>query len=450
MGQEEGEVPTAYYRPEEGWKDKLVQAGRRAYVASAASLREGGGGDAELDGLNWDLEDADSCDTEMAKGRAAKPRKAKQASEETVGLAGVDRYKARRVLKSHLDAVRAVAFVPREDGEIDIVTGGDDCVVKLWRGVLDGKSSRSDLEPVVTYRGHVAPVTALLVTRTTGDLRTVVISASLDSTVRIWHLPDASHSTYDPVDKHLLLAVLETHGDAVWGLADLSDSTSSRIACITASGAIQEWDFETGEMSASYTWGEPDATSQGSLKKRPQPRPTPTSITKAVVNGERLVAVAFQNAIVKLLRPSSGEEVKRFHANESYDGTLDTQVNAVAVRTDADLLATAHEDNCLRIFDLASGNCLVSTRAHLDGVTSVSFRPPSAGDILLATSSHDGSVRLWSFDRPAEGPATLTCVQEESTHRVKAAEGVLDVAFTPAGHALVSTGADGTVRLWQK
>lgn len=132
------------------------------------------------------------------------------------------------------------------------------------------------------------------------------------------------------------------------------------------------------------------------------------------------------------------------------DGTSDTQINAIAVCSDAGLIATAHEDNHLRVFDLASGDSLVATRAHLDGVTSVSFRPSSAGDSLLATSSHDGSVRLWSFNRGADGPATLTCVQEESTHRVKGAEGVLDVAFTSAGDALVSTGADGTVRVWQK
>ncbi|BGP66592.1 1,2-dihydroxy-3-keto-5-methylthiopentene dioxygenase [Rhodotorula toruloides] len=448
--EEEEEVPTAYFRPDEGWKEKLAQAGRRAYVASAASLRDGGGGDAELDGLDWDLEDDDSGDSSAANGRSAKPRKAKQASEETVGLMGVDRYKARRVLKSHLDAVRAVAFVPSDDGETDLVTGGDDCVVKLWRGVLDRKSSRSDLEPVVTYRGHTAPVTALLVTRASEKSEAVVVSASLDSNVRLWRLPDHSRSTYDPVDSELLLAVFETHGDAVWGLADLSDSTTSRIACITASGAIQEWDLETGVMTASYTWGEPDAASQGSLKKRLQQRPTPTAITTAVVDGEQLLAVAFQNAVVKLFRPSSGEEVKRVDANESYNGTSDTQINAIAVCSDAGLIATAHEDNHLRVFDLASGDSLVATRAHLDGVTSVSFRPSSAGDSLLATSSHDGSVRLWSFNRGADGPATLTCVQEESTHRVKGAEGVLDVAFTSAGDALVSTGADGTVRVWQK
>uniref|UniRef100_A0A0K3CC80 FGENESH: predicted gene_4.145 protein n=1 Tax=Rhodotorula toruloides TaxID=5286 RepID=A0A0K3CC80_RHOTO len=448
--EEEEEVPTAYFRPDEGWKEKLAQAGRRAYVASAASLREGGGGDAELDGLEWDLEDDNSADSSAANGRSAKPRRAKQASEETVGLTGVDRYKARRVLKSHLDAVRTVAFVPSNDGETDLVTGGDDCVIKLWRGVLDRKSSRSDLEPVVTYRGHTAPVTALLVTRASEKSEAIVVSASLDSTIRLWRLPDASRSTYDAVESELLLAVLETNGDAAWGLADLPDSTTSRIACITASGAIQEWDLETGEMSASYTWGEPDAASQGSLKKRLQQRPTPSAITTVVVDGERLLAVAFQNAIVKLFRPSSGEEVKRVDANESYDGTSDTQINAIAVCSDAGLLATAHEDNHLRVFDLASGDCLVSTRAHLDGVTSVSFRPSSAGNSLLATSSHDGSVRLWTFDRPAEGPATLTCVQEESTHRIKCAEGVLDVAFTSAGDALVSTGADGTVRVWQK
>lgn len=183
---------------------------------------------------------------------------------------------------------------------------------------LHARSSRTDAEPVFTYRGHTAPVTALVVTRATNTSDAIIVSASLDSTIRLWRLPAASHTTYDPVDSELLLAVLETHGDAVWGLADLSDSDKSRVACITASGSIQEWNLETGEMCASYNWGEPDAASQGSLKKRIQQRPTPTALVTTVVDAEQLLVVAFQNAVVKLFRPSSGEEVARIDVNETY------------------------------------------------------------------------------------------------------------------------------------
>lgn len=357
----------------------------------------------------------------------------------------------------------------------------------------------------MTLRGHTAPVTALaIIPSSSSTSDPTLFSASLDSTIRVWALPVAPHKTYDPVDPTVLLGVLELNADAVWGLATFAQG--DRLTCITADGAIQVWDWQEGKMLASWTYGT-DGTSDdaptGSLKKRLAPQPTPTAVTVVSLESDdgagvkELLAVAFQNAVVKLFDPSAGDEVQRLEADVS-SGALDSQSRVADVLTSTSSPQTAERTRrstrlpptrlcrflrprsktassaCstsglvranfraapfdLPVTDLAdpAGACLVSHLAHLDGVTSLAFAPAemsssTAGqDILLASASHDASLRLWKLQLAADGTATLVCVQEASSHRVKGVEGVLDVTFVPSGTALVTSGADGTVRVWKQ
>lgn len=78
--------------------------------------------------------------------------------------------------------------------------------------------------------------------------------------------------------------------------------------------------------------------------------------------------------------------------------------------------------------------------AHLDGVTSLSLDPSG---FTLVSAGQDCSVRFWDILK------THLCVQESTTHREKAGEGVLDVLFHPGGMPfLASAGADGVVKIY--
>lgn len=118
----DGQVVTAIYRPEsnEDWMEKLRNAGRRAYPTSIGT-NGSNGGDKELEGLEWDLgngtEERESASGEGSNG-------------------ATDRvWKCARTLRNHLEAVRAVEVFEGENGP-EVVSAGDDFVVKLWRGVL--------------------------------------------------------------------------------------------------------------------------------------------------------------------------------------------------------------------------------------------------------------------------------------------------------------------------
>jgi striatin 1/3/4 len=151
------------------------------------------------------------------------------------------------------------------------------------------------------------------------------------------------------------------------------------------------------------------------------------------------VAVAYQNAVVKIFDIESGKEQSRLPSDVSYDGTPATQINRIVSHPTMSLLVTAHEDKFIRIFDLSTGQCTHSMPAHLDGVTSLSI---DATGFSLVSGSHDCSVRFWDL------LGSKACVQEITTHREKAREGVLDVEFHPTLPFMASAGADGVVKLY--
>jgi len=72
-------------------------------------------------------------------------------------------------------------------------------------------------------------------------------------------------------------------------------------------------------------------------------------------------------------------------------------------------------------------------------VTSLSI---DAAGFSLVSGSHDCSIRFWDL------LGTRACLQEITTHREKAREGVLDVEFHPSLPFMASAGADGVVKLY--
>ena len=137
------------------------------------------------------------------------------------------------------------------------------------------------------------------------------------------------------------------------------------------------------------------------------------------------------------------------------------------------LAIAAMNDGTMRIYDLKSGKSYPPFRsrqltpspgkiqetiqAHSSTVNAVRIDPTSSSDII--TTGDDLSIKIWNLE-------TMTNTHEWSAHRKKGEQGVLAldvsddvgvVAAVGAGKegrgrlaALVSGGADGTVRLYSK
>ncbi|KAL7408773.1 Striatin family-domain-containing protein, partial [Mrakia frigida] len=186
-------------------------------------------------------------------------------------------WRARRTLKSHLDAVRAVAF---HETDLCFATASDDCTVKVWRldpdELLPERTTPSkDTEPQITYRGHTHGVTSVIISSS----QQRIYSGSQDSTIRVWKLPSPDHELYSDYDPESCIGVLVGHSDSVWALTLIG----TRLVSASSDGNVKVWDTETPGTPLVSSWGylglDPEGQSNGEE----------TTEEKRAADGERIV-----------------------------------------------------------------------------------------------------------------------------------------------------------------
>jgi hypothetical protein len=107
---------------------------------------------------------------------------------------------------------------------------------------------------------------------------------------------------------------------------------------------------------------------------------------------------------------------------------------SVTFSPDGKHVTTGCGDHAVRIWDAATGEEAFVLSGHADAVKSVSYSPDGS---RLATGSSDKTVKIWA---PAMGTEALTLDGHSGA--------VTSVAFSPDGQRLVSSSLDGMVQIW--
>lgn len=111
-------------------------------------------------------------------------------------------------------------------------------------------------------------------------------------------------------------------------------------------------------------------------------------------------------------------------------------INSLAVAPDGRSVASASNDNTIKIWRLADGMLQRTLCDHTGGVLSVAYSPDGT---LLASGGKDSLVKIWRVGQSGVDVRTL------SGHL----GAVKSVAFSPDGSTLASAGEDGAVKLWR-
>ncbi|MCL4299715.1 MAG: protein kinase [Anaerolineae bacterium] len=109
-------------------------------------------------------------------------------------------------------------------------------------------------------------------------------------------------------------------------------------------------------------------------------------------------------------------------------------LNDVAFSPDGTYVLTGSNDKTARLWDIQTGQAVITYTGHTAGVKSVTLSPD--GQYVL-TGSLDKTARLWDVKT---GQAVLTYTGHT--------EGINAVAFAPNGKTILTGSADKTARLW--
>jgi WD40 repeat protein len=190
-----------------------------------------------------------------------------------------------------------------------------------------------------------------------------------------------------------------------------------RVAASDRARSLALWDFQTGQIAATYAVSKDPFQRYGSLEFPFTPDGS------CFVCGE-------MDGRVRILDSKTLELRGEFPAHEN-------PVSALALSPDGKLLATAqdHGSTQIQLWDFERQQPLDALVGHAACVTSLSFSPYGR---FLASGSADHTLRIWDV-----------AARRETRRLVGHRREVLCVRFSPDGQRLYSSGVDGLVYVWR-
>ena len=255
-------------------------------------------------------------------------------------------------------------------------------------------------------------------------------------------------------------------GPPTTGHVTIFDPEGRRIACAGADGSLSIHDRRTGESRSLGAGGRAHALAVTRL---------------AFSHDGKLLASASFDECVKLWDAATGEFVKSLIGHSGivtaieFDGSSERLLSASGpTPSNSDL----ESDHSARIWDVASGGCLLVFEGHEEPVTCAHF--DRTGELVLSTS-YDHTAQLWSansgevqrhFEFESVGwdgafspdgsslalafdsgflLMDLETGREERFDPYEAHDGraVSDVEYSPSGEQLLTVGFDQVGRIWR-
>ncbi|KAI3643120.1 hypothetical protein MP228_012675 [Amoeboaphelidium protococcarum] len=401
------------------WKKKKKSPFNTVVVTSSTAAAISN----ELAGLSMD--DVNASSTSATAGDIGGSETSPESRVNEVKL-----WKPKFTLRSHFDSVRCAAFHPEE---LTLLSGSEDGTIKLWNLEQQNTKKSSDIEPVLTFRGHTGSVNALsfttmLTDKNGQDSVGTFVSGGYDGMVRLWSLPSKvePYGRYQP--KSLELACFQAFDEIIW---DLKFHPLSNRFVVLSSIGVKVYSIDD-VLEAGY--GVPAA-----LQEIPAGESCPTSFD-FVKNDPTKILIGFADGSLCSYDLETCELIQKFgtdpHSQNESEITQDMNhaedaagsasvssllVNKVVCHPTESMCITAHENRKLKFYDITSGQCTYQMIAHLDSVSSLDISPN--GQVII-TAGHDSSVRLWDIN-------TRSCLQEFSAHRKKYDESIHFALFHP-------------------
>ena len=353
------------------------------------------------------------------------------------------------VLKFHLDTVRDIYIDP--NNKILTSVSEDTCLCFWDLERILKYYYKENPEPFLTFRIHTTPIFTLTGPKKFFNSNMNVYSSGIDGVIRTINFPPLNSNNNDDIINKYTLNPWRAHQDMIWELN--YHPSNNLLSSVSSDGTVKIFKtYEENKININdknnnikhyYSY---DSSCKNLVRNFMFRNryfnfvEIPTSCSWDL-NNENLIYVSHIASYIKIYDietgKSNGDISYEVEKNIPYESQ---QANKILSFNNS-LIVTGHEDRQIRFFDKNNNLMVKNFVAHTD---SISCLCNGINEYELLTASHDGTVRCWDlrggnnkliFDIPA--------------HRKKYDEGCLSLNLIKSENLMVTSGADGIIKIFK-
>lgn len=336
-------------------------------------------------------------------------------------------------MKGHGDIVKAVTFLPEEDGDgaSYLMSGANDKSLIIWKSTSDDRR----FELLHTSHDHAGAINCITAIRLTSKpAKWLIASGAADATIHIWSFES---------DKLELLQTVKTTPKFFplsLCLSWLGDDDD--VLVLSAAGTKDSIQILTAETKADTLQFQVQATLRG---HEGWIRSLSFARESSKPGSDLLLASASQDKYVRIWRFHQGQELPAATADGA-DPSSGAYMPGKSPSNKAHWIKAAEKDFSVTFEALLLG--------HEDWIYSAKWHAHADGKLQLLSTSADNSLAIWEAD-PTSG-IWVSMVRLGEISREKGATtatgstgGFWTGLWSPDGHAIACLGRTGSWRRWE-